>query len=86
MFAAEEMDKNDMELRKTIRTLWPIHAKKMENLLVPPNEGSHLMVPGSSTVMWATGGHLFITLHCGLCLLSTVVFQFLLVTRKVYYL
>ena len=40
MCTAEDMDRKDMELRKTIRTLWPIHAKKMQNLLVPPNEGN----------------------------------------------
>ena len=52
VFAAEEMDKNDMELRKTIRTVWPIHAKKMENLLVPPNEGNHLMVIDCDVGHW----------------------------------
>ena len=41
MCTAEDMDRKDMELRKTIRTLWPIHAKKMQNLLVPPNEGNN---------------------------------------------
>ena len=33
------MDRKDNELRKTIKTLWPIHAKKMQTLLVPPNDG-----------------------------------------------
>ena len=38
---AEEMDKKDEELRETIRKLWPIQAKKMLGLLVPPNEGTN---------------------------------------------
>ncbi|XP_049283428.1 voltage-dependent calcium channel type A subunit alpha-1-like isoform X5 [Anopheles funestus] len=37
MRPAEEMDQADMELRQTIRQIWPIQAKKMVDLLVPPN-------------------------------------------------
>ena len=39
MGPAEDMDKNDEELRDTIRKLWPIQAKKMLDLLIPPNSG-----------------------------------------------
>lgn len=30
------MDQADMELRETITNIWPLQAKKMLNLLVPP--------------------------------------------------
>ena len=44
MGPTEEMDQKDSELRETIKKLWPIQAKKMLTLLVPPNEGSlHLL-------------------------------------------
>ncbi|KAH8416477.1 hypothetical protein KR222_005300 [Zaprionus bogoriensis] len=36
MRAPEEMDQADMELRETITNIWPLQAKKMVNLLVPP--------------------------------------------------
>ncbi|KAH8386678.1 hypothetical protein KR093_001953 [Drosophila rubida] len=36
MRAPEEMDQADMELRETITNIWPLQAKKMLNLLVPP--------------------------------------------------
>lgn len=35
---AEEMDQADSELRQTIKQIWPIQAKKMIDLLVPPKE------------------------------------------------
>ncbi|XP_037808967.1 voltage-dependent calcium channel type A subunit alpha-1 isoform X3 [Lucilia sericata] len=38
MRAAEEMDQADSELRDTITNIWPLQAKKMLNLLVPPND------------------------------------------------
>jgi len=38
MRSAEEMDQADMELRETIRHIWPLQAKKMIDLLVPPND------------------------------------------------
>jgi hypothetical protein len=34
------MDQADEELRQTIRRMWPMQAKKMLNLLVPPDEGT----------------------------------------------
>ncbi|KRX65395.1 Voltage-dependent calcium channel type A subunit alpha-1, partial [Trichinella sp. T9] len=38
MRSADEMDRADMELRKTLKKLWPIHAKKnLTDLAVPPN-------------------------------------------------
>ena len=40
----DEMDKKDEELRETIRKLWPIQAKKMLTLLVPPNEGNIYLI------------------------------------------
>ena len=39
MGLANEMDNNDAELRETIGKLWPLQAKKMLSLLVPPSEG-----------------------------------------------
>jgi len=36
--SAEEMDQADMELRETITNIWPLQAKKMLNLLVPPSD------------------------------------------------
>ncbi|UYV82157.1 cac [Cordylochernes scorpioides] len=36
---AEEMDQADMELRETLRKLWPLQARKMIDKLVPPDEG-----------------------------------------------
>ncbi|XP_021704174.1 voltage-dependent calcium channel type A subunit alpha-1-like isoform X8 [Aedes aegypti] len=38
MRPAEEMDQADMELRQTIKQIWPIQAKKMIDLLVPPKD------------------------------------------------
>ncbi|XP_018650448.1 voltage-dependent calcium channel [Schistosoma mansoni] len=36
----EIMDQRDMELKETICKLWPVHGKKMLNLLVPPDSGN----------------------------------------------
>lgn len=38
-FIAEEMDQADEELRDTVRSIWPIQAKKMLDLLIPRKEG-----------------------------------------------
>ncbi|KAK9871167.1 hypothetical protein WA026_011449 [Henosepilachna vigintioctopunctata] len=38
MRPVEEMDQADMELRETIKTIWPLQAKNMVDLLVPPND------------------------------------------------
>lgn len=35
---AEEMDQADAELKETIKTIWPLQAKNMIELLVPPND------------------------------------------------
>lgn len=35
------MDKKDEEMREVIVRLWPIQAKKLLDLLVPPKEGEH---------------------------------------------
>lgn len=32
------MDQADQELRKTVQMIWPFQAKKMLDLLVPPND------------------------------------------------
>lgn len=37
-FAAEEMDQADAELKETIKNIWPLQAKNMVDLLVPPND------------------------------------------------
>ena|SRR6218665_4223203 len=39
IFAVEEMDRKDRELRKIIRLLWPLQAKKQMTLLIPTREG-----------------------------------------------
>ena len=36
---AEEMDQADEELRDTVRSIWPLQAKKMLDLLIPKHEG-----------------------------------------------
>ncbi|KAJ8968302.1 hypothetical protein NQ317_013709 [Molorchus minor] len=36
MRSAEEMDQADDELKETIKTIWPLQAKSMVDLLVPP--------------------------------------------------
>ena len=36
---ASMMDIKDAELRDTIREMWPLHAKKSINLLIPNDEG-----------------------------------------------
>ncbi|XP_065213855.1 voltage-dependent calcium channel type A subunit alpha-1 [Planococcus citri] len=38
MRCADEMDQADEELRETIRNIWPLQAKKMIDLLVPPHD------------------------------------------------
>ncbi|XP_031338410.1 voltage-dependent calcium channel type A subunit alpha-1 isoform X23 [Photinus pyralis] len=38
MRPAEEMDQADDELRETIKSIWPIQAKSMIDLLVPPSD------------------------------------------------
>lgn len=36
--SADEMDQADMELKETIKTIWPLQAKNMVDLLVPPSD------------------------------------------------
>jgi len=36
---ADEMNQANEELRDTIRSIWPLQAKKMLDLLIPRNEG-----------------------------------------------
>lgn len=38
MCLAEEMDQANIELRHTIQSIWPLEAKNMINLLVPPSD------------------------------------------------
>ena len=33
------MDQADEELRETVRTIWPLQAKKILDLLIPKKEG-----------------------------------------------
>lgn len=40
MAPAELMDQKDAELRETIRTLWPVQAKRKLDLLQPPDSGT----------------------------------------------
>ena len=35
---ADEMDQADDELRETIKNIWPLQAKNMVDLLVPPTD------------------------------------------------
>jgi hypothetical protein len=39
LFAVADMDAKDEELRQVILRLWPLQAKKMLSLLMPPREG-----------------------------------------------
>ncbi|XP_074041675.1 voltage-dependent calcium channel type A subunit alpha-1 isoform X6 [Leptinotarsa decemlineata] len=57
MRAAEEMDQADEELKVTIRNIWPLQAKNMVDLLVPPNE---LLNSGKLTVGKIYGGLLIL--------------------------
>lgn len=38
-FPASERNQANEELRDTIRSIWPLQAKKMLDLLIPRNEG-----------------------------------------------
>ncbi|CAI9738066.1 voltage-dependent calcium channel type A subunit alpha-1-like isoform X9 [Octopus vulgaris] len=35
--SADEMDRKDEEMREVIKRVWPVHGKKIVDLLVPPN-------------------------------------------------
>lgn len=37
-FSADEMDQADDELKETIKNIWPLQAKNMVDLLVPPSD------------------------------------------------
>ena len=39
--AAEEMDEANQELRVTIKKIWPLQAKKVLDLIIPPDDGSY---------------------------------------------
>lgn len=39
LVSADEMNQANEELRDTIRSIWPLQAKKMLDLLIPRNEG-----------------------------------------------
>lgn len=39
MGPAEIMDQRDNELRYSLLKLWPVQAKRMMNILVPPDSG-----------------------------------------------
>lgn len=39
MFLADEMDEANQELRVTIRKIWPLQAKKVLDLIIPPDDG-----------------------------------------------
>lgn len=38
MILADEMDQADDELKETIKNIWPLQAKSMVDLLVPPSD------------------------------------------------
>ncbi|KAF6205927.1 hypothetical protein GE061_020103 [Apolygus lucorum] len=46
MRSAEEMDQADEELRDTVRSIWPLQAKKMLDLLIPKQEGKGKLTVG----------------------------------------
>ena len=59
MGKADDMDKNDEELRAIVSKLWAIPAKKLLHLLVPPNEGtSSLSSSSPSSVVASSPNHL----------------------------
>lgn len=43
---ADEMNQANDELRDTIRSIWPLQAKKMLDLLIPRNEGKLIFLGG----------------------------------------
>nr|XP_015839353.1 PREDICTED: uncharacterized protein LOC661666 isoform X2 [Tribolium castaneum] len=53
----DEMDQADEELRETIKIIWPLQAKTMVDLLVPPND---LLNSGKLTVGKIYGGLLIL--------------------------
>ncbi|KAG5879870.1 hypothetical protein JTB14_036702 [Gonioctena quinquepunctata] len=57
MRAAEEMDQADEELKVTIKNIWPLQAKNMVELLVPPN---HMLNNSRLTVGKIYGGLLIL--------------------------
>lgn len=40
---ADEMNQANEELRDTVRSIWPLQAKKMLDLLIPRNEGKRTL-------------------------------------------
>ena len=48
--AVDEMDAKDEDLRHVILKVWPIQAKKMLNLLVPPQEGLLTILSRSTNI------------------------------------
>ena len=50
MLKAEEMDQADEELRDTVRSIWPLQAKKILDLLIPRNEGNVFLLDKRITV------------------------------------
>ncbi|XP_076258403.1 calcium voltage-gated channel subunit cacophony isoform X1 [Rhynchophorus ferrugineus] len=57
MRAADEMDQADEELRETIKNIWPLQAKSMVHVLVPPNNDLN---EGKMTVGKIYGGLLIL--------------------------
>ena len=39
LFIADEMDEANQELRVTIKKIWPLQAKKVLDLIIPPDIG-----------------------------------------------
>ncbi|RZC43172.1 cacophony A, partial [Asbolus verrucosus] len=57
MRSADEMDQADEELKETIRNIWPLQAKSIIDLLVPPNDQLNA---GKLTVGKIYGGFLIL--------------------------
>lgn len=44
------MDEANQELRVTIKKIWPLQAKKVLDLIIPPDHGMYSRIKGQSTV------------------------------------
>ena len=59
------MDEANLELRVTIKKIWPLQAKKVLDLIIPPDNGMHHCTrtekPKLMTQNYLLGFHLFLS-------------------------
>lgn len=47
---ADEMDEANQELRVTIKKIWPLQAKKVLDLIIPPDNGMYHIFRSSNFI------------------------------------